>query len=433
VVLALGCSGGLGSDTSSSGTLGGGSGSTGSTGSSETDDQAESDGTEGDTASSGDTGSTTAVDPSETGEMPSCDANWRIERAEGTLADLAYDATSDVLYAVGSSIDGTGWAMAVDPCDGAVLADVDVAHAGSISTHLSSIVADRSGVFVGGRVVMPSNPGNGLYGQLDPTDLSTLWTASLFGSTDADEVLDLTTTASGRIWMAGTSGFDVAGTAWGISGSADGTACGFPWGGNGSGSVRALTREGEHVVMAIRTGEGKLVRARYDSSCTCMCDPLDASEPLEIGTADTSVGDVLSLGGQLYVVGWATDEDDPIDARAYLAWLNGVGAVVQTHEVDPTANGDGFVSIASDGDHLFVGGIRNWEGTDDFVGATAVLEGIPLPLAASPTPDWVITPADIDLILSVSVQDGPEGHVFAGGWSDATGVIVRCDKFGTCG
>jgi hypothetical protein len=67
-----------------------------------------------------------------------------------------------------------------------------------------------------------------------------------------------------------------------------------------------------------------------------------------------------------------------------------------------------------------------------FIGATAVLEGIPLPLAASPTPDWVVTPTDVDLIIGVSVQDGPEGYVFAGGWSDGAGVIVRCAKLGTC-
>jgi hypothetical protein len=89
------------------------------------------------------------------------------------------------------------------------------------------------------------------------------------------------------------------------------------------------------------------------------------------GTADTNVGDVFSLGGQLYVVGWATDTEAPGDIWAYLAWLNGVGAVVQTYDVNPTANGDGFVSVATDADRLYVGG--------------------------------------------VSVQDGPEGYVFAGG------------------
>jgi hypothetical protein len=112
--------------------------------------------------------------------------------------------------------------------------------------------------------------------------------------------------------------------------------------------------------MAIRTSEGQLVRTRYDSACTCMCDPVDASEPIAIGTADTTVGDVFSLGGQLYVVGWATDTEAPGDIWAYLAWLNGV----QTYDVNPTANGDGFVSVATDADRLYVGGIRDWDGAD---------------------------------------------------------------------
>lgn len=122
-----------------------------------------------------------------------------------------------------------------------------------------------------------------------------------------------------------------------------------------------------------------------------------------IGTADTNVGDVLVVGGQLYVVGWATDTEAPDDIWAYLAWLNGVGTVVQIHDVDPTPNGDGFVSIATDTDRLYVGGIRDWDGAEDFAGATATLEAIPLPLAASPTHDWAVTPTDVDLVIGVSV------------------------------
>lgn len=440
------CSGGIGGNGQSSGNLGmtassgetgdvgpdpddggpGGSGvdSTGSGGSS-----AEPSSTDGGGSSSG-SGGTAEGD---TGPAETCDTEWRVERAEGELTDLVYEPTADVVYAVGSSADGTAWAMALDPCDGTTLADVGVVHAGSMQTRLSGVYAGDAGVFVSGAISTATDPGNGLYARLDPTDLSTSWTAPLFGTTGTDEVLDLVVTAGDRVWMAGTSDYEVTPTAWGITGSLDGSACGFPWGGGGSGSARAVDADGDSVVVAVGTSQGELVLALYDSACTCMCTALDASDPITLGTQGTSVGDVLAVAGQAYVAGWASDTSSPMNYRGYVVWVNSLGVPIETYLDDATTDGEAYAVLASDGERIYAGGLHGWAGAAGYSDATGVLAAIPMPFDASPTPDWIATPTDIDLVRGLAVQDGPDGKIFAGGTIDGVAAIVRCDKAGTCG
>src|SRR5690606_19504743 len=105
-------------------------------------------------------------------------------------------------------------------------------------TTLSSVALIDGDLFVAGTAVLVSDPRNGLYGRLDPDDLTTIWTHPLYGSTDQDEVLDLTLSTDGIPWMSGTAQYDAMATAWVVRGTLAGPgACGFSWNGVGSGST----------------------------------------------------------------------------------------------------------------------------------------------------------------------------------------------------
>jgi len=289
-------------------------------------------------------------------------------------------------------------------------------------------------LFVAGTAVLVSDPRNGLYGRLDPDDLTTIWTHPLYGSTDQDEVLDLTLSTDGIPWMSGTAQYDAMATAWVVRGTLAGPgACGFSWNGVGSGSTRAIAADGDAVVLAVRTTDGALVLVRYDQTCDCMCAPAWESEPIMVGDQDTQVAELLVRNGQYYVAGWGIDAAAPTNFFPYLLWVSSMGTVIESYETDFTDEGDGFLMVEADDDRLFLGGAEGYSAATGFMNATAVLQAHELPLAGGAQPTWEVRPPDLADINSMAVEAAPDGFLYLGGNFESDGAIVRCDKQGSCG
>lgn len=433
-LLLAACAGGLGNEGDDSAGLGDTTAAaTGTTHSGASD---AADGTSAQTSSTteGTTEGTTDPAGTTTEDVPDCAMAWRTARTDGTLADVALDADTGTVYAVGHLPSGEGWAMALDACDGSVLADTTVEHASATSTTLSGVALTGGAVFVVGAAVLPTDPRNGLYGRLDALDLTTVWTAPLFGSATQDELLDIAVSADGELWMSGTSRYDDMATAWVVRGTAaaDG-ACGFGWNGLGSGSARAIARDGDALVIAVRTTEGAMVLARYDQACTCMCQPSWSSDPIMVGDLDTSVGELLVVGGQYYVAGWGTHAAAPGDLFAHVTWVSSMGVVIETYTTNLTADDDGFFFVGADDELLYLGGGEGWMGEAGFLDTTAVLQALELPLGAGAQPVWDARPAEVDTINAVGIEPEAGGYLYVGGNIDADGVVLRCDKQGDCG
>ncbi len=388
-------------------------------------DTTGADPTVGDTASP-----PTTTDPDATG-APSCDTHWRVQPATSPLSDIAYDPASDTVIAIGN--DGpTPWAVALDACDGSQIAMTTLAKPGATTTYLRRALASSQGLFVAGSVATAGDPGNGLYAELDPATLVPVWSQPLVGGGgNVDEVLHLTLSDAGAIWMAGTAGVNTMPAPWTINGSTSGMACGFSVGTPGSGSARAIAADGDTIVVAMRLdgAAGGLVLYGYDQACTCMCQPQWTSPTIDIGLGSTSVGDMVAIDGQLYVAGWAHDGAG-LDLFGYVAWLNGSGTLLGTYTDDVTPTGEGFIAMTAVGGTLYVGGAQAWDGAANFIGANARLQALPIPFGGTPRADWTTLPADLDIVEGLAASTE---YVFVGGNADASAMVLRCDAAGDCG
>ena len=376
------------------------------------------------------TSPTTTSDPDSTG-APSCETHWRVQPATSPLSDIAYDAASDTVIAIGN--DGpTPWAVALDACDGTQLAMTSLPEPGATSTYLRRALASSAGLFVAGSVVTAADPGNGLYAELDPATLMPVWSQPLVGGGgNMDEVLSLTRSDAGAIWMAGTASVNMMPAPWTINGTTSGMACGFSAGTPGSGSARAIAADGDTVVVAMRPdgAVGGIVLYGYDQTCSCMCQPQWTSTPIDVGMGSTSIGEMVAVDGQFYVAGWAHD-GAALDLFGYVAWLNGNGTLLGTYTDDVTPTGEGFITMAAVGGTLYVGGAQAWDGGANFLGANARLQALPIPFGGTPQPDWTTLPADLDIVEGLAASTE---YVFVGGNADANATVLRCDGAGECG
>lgn len=364
-----------------------------------------------------------------TGE-PSCDEDWRVQPVNFSLSDIAYDAATDTVYAVGND-DGTPWAASLDGCTGDTIILTGLNHQGATSTSLRRVVSSPEGLFVAGALVNENDPGNGLYARLDPDTLDLVWSQGLVGGGGlVDEVLELTLSNAGSVWMAGTARVDTTPAPWTINGSVDGSACGFSAGTPGAGSARALAADGDTVVVAMRLDEGGIVLLGYDQECTCMCQPDWISPTIEIGTGNTSVGDMIAVDGQFYLAGWASDAVST-DLYGYVAWLDGSGTLLGTYTDDVTPTGEGFTTMVAVGGTVYLGGAQAWDGQPGFEGADARLQALAIPFDGGvPAAEWTTLPQALDIVEGI---DASGEHVFVGGNNDGVATVLRCGLDGNCG
>jgi hypothetical protein len=436
---ALGCSAGVGGSDSDANLGGGGSTGTSSgpgtsgtsagtggsspSGTSVASTEPSGPGPTGDESAS----SEATTDPDATGE-PSCDLNWRVEPVVFSLSDIAYDAPSDTVYAIGND-DGNPWVASLDACNGETISLGGLAQPSATSTSVRRLLASTQGLYVAGSVVTKEDPGNGLYARLDPDTLAPIWSQPLVGGGGfIDEVLQLTLSNAGAVWMAGTARVNEMPLPWTINGTTEGSACGFSAGAP-SGSARAIAADGDSVVVAMRLDTGGLVLLGYDQTCTCMCQPQWTSPTIEIGTGDTSVGDMVAIDGQYYVAGWAHNGVS-LDLFGYVAWLDGTGNLLGTYTDDVTPNGEGFLTMTAVGGTLYVGGGQAWDGQPGFNNANARLQALPIPFdGGAPAADWTALPQGLDIIEGVEAS---ADYVYVGGNADGVATVLRCDTAGNC-
>ena len=327
--------------------------------------------------------------------------------------------------------DGTPWAASLDGCNGDTITLTGVNHQGATSTNLRRVLSSPEGLFVAGSLVNNNDPGNGLYARLDPETLDLVWSQGLVGGGGlVDEVLELTVSNAGGVWMAGTARVGANPVPWTISGTVDGSACGFSAGTPGAGSARALATDGDTVVVAMRLDAGGVVLLGYDEACTCMCTPDWTSPTIEIGQGNTSIGDMIAVDGQFYVAGWA-DDGVSADLYGYVAWLDGNGTLLGTYTDDVTPTGEGFTTMVAVGGTVYLGGAQAWDGQPGFEGANARMQALAIPFGGgAPAAEWTTLPQQLDIVQGI---DASNQHLFVGGNSDGVATVLRCDLAGNCG
>lgn len=89
-----------------------------------------------------------------------------------------------------------------------------------------------------------------------------------------------------------------------------------------------------------------------------------------------------------------------------------------------TSDLDIFMSIASDGTHLYVVGASGWD-QGSWSTATPIVASLPLSLSGFA---WSTVPADMRLATDVVVDDG----VYVTGLHDTQGRVLRCTLDGQC-
>ncbi|RMG98893.1 MAG: hypothetical protein D6705_04660 [Deltaproteobacteria bacterium] len=375
-------------------------------------------------------GSTTSpVSTSGTTGGGNCTAPWRTSVASATL----YGATlSDGrLYVVGQNEMGAGHVAVLDPCDGTVQDAVQFGHGMNPETVWTSAAATVDGLFVAGR----TSPGVGLWqgvmGRLDATTLAADWTVPIDGSTQKkDHFNTILGVSTGRLWAAGKLGEALEQRAWFGSASPLGQACGFTWGGQAGESFVLL--EGEEVIYAIVNRPADAVLLHFDPTCTCNCAPTFTSAAIAIGAVATEVFGAIRIGDNLYVVGRAFDDAMSGNARAFVAALDAAtGTVTGQATYDDGTLIDAMMSLATDGNALFIGGTTKWAGVGYYGGASGHIWAYDLPLINGAQPLWDTDLANVEAVLDVE-RDPATGHLYLTATDASQGVVIGCDDTWTC-
>ena len=370
----------------------------------------------------------TDTDPdTETG--PGCLDTWRTDLAGLTVEELAV-ADDGTVFVVGNDDASGARLVSLDACTGESAAPIDVGMINADHTHVSDLVIDGGSIYVSGTVETATDPGNGYIALVEGDPLTVTESAGLFGTAERDELWDIAVNTTGRVWQTGVTRVDIMmHSVWSVRTVPPNSACGFGWGGVGSGNGRAVVITDDGVAVLATDANDQIVMLTYpDDDCDCACQPDTVSAPVAVGSNTTSIGSAVVVVDQIYVAAWATDAGDPDNIYAALVWLDADGNFVDAYIDDATAADDGYLQIATDGDRVYVGGLDGWTG-GSFANASARLDALPVPLPLGATPDWSGAPDDLDYIPGLAV-DGTA--LYVAGNSDGEGVIVRCDKDTGC-
>jgi hypothetical protein len=323
---------------------------------------------------------------------------------------------------------------AVDSC-GQSLRQASFGRNGSSLTAAASLEVFSRNVYLAGHHVPTSgDPQQGLLLRIDKSSFQMTADRSLTGNADKDEVWDIALAGS-ALWMSGTAAFDTSARVWGvISTLSTDPACGFtllPESGNGR---KLHVPEGGNYVYFTGAAAGKGFVARHgNGDCAIApCDlcPASWSTSFQDGDRYTEGRDLLLENGELYVAGFS--RIDGGDTRAMVFRLDlATGQVQGSHAWNPTNRADMFFGIATDGQAIYVAGVRNYDGA--FGTATRpVVQKLSLP---SLQLQWTRTPETAGAYRDLAVL--PDGGLLLVGYSVSSagaeqGYLRRCSTSGRC-
>ncbi len=358
-----------------------------------------------------------------------CQLPWRTPMQTAALYGSTFH--DDVLYVVGQNESGTGHLAAIDPCGGAVMNAVQIGHAANPETVWMGATGTTDGLFLAGWTSPGLGLRQGIYARVDLSTLNTDWTVPVDGAVaKKDHFNTITELSTGRLWMVGKQGEALTQLPWFGSGSSLGQACGFTWGGQpGEGHVLI---EGTDVVYAIVNRLESAVLLHFDPTCTCGCAPTFTSAGIAIGAASTEVYDAVLLEGNLYVVGRAFDDLMSGDARAFIAALDAAtGTITGQSTYDDGALIDAQLSLVTDGNVLFVGGVTKWSGVEYYGGGAGHIWAYDLPLINGSQPLWDTDLTNIEAVVDV-VHDPATGRLYLTAADGGSGIVIGCDENWTC-
>jgi hypothetical protein len=262
---------------------------------------------------------------------------------------------------------------------------------------------------------------DGLFARFSKSTFAPDWILPL-ATSGQDEVWDIvynnTTSTSSVLtfWLSGTADYLANPQITAALGKSDQTVCSLASAASGNGRNLALSGSYAYLTGG-KSGEGFI--ARYDKSCTCSTCSAPWTASFQDGSNNTEGRDLLLVNGSLYVAGFSVTGSD---IQAAIFRINPTsGATVGSHTWNPTSDGDYYMSLATDGNALYVAGVK---GNSAGSGGQGVIRRYSMLLS----PGWIREPGD-PAYMNVEVVGGT-GLVMAGG--DTTGIVRRCPTSGLC-
>lgn len=347
---------------------------------------------------------------------PSCRERWTLP-VEAAAEDLAFDG--ERLYVAGSR-DGAGWLAAIDPCEGAIAAQRDVAPEGAETSSLAALAV------IGGDVYAVGASTTDALVVRAAADLAPRWVAPL-GDEGVSESLGDVVSAGGALWAAGEARVS-PGSTRGLVVRVDpsGEAC--PLALPGALRARAIHALAGDVYVAASEGSTVVVHRFSETSCAsagCACAPGWTSSPIELGAGDSTVTALAVDGNRAWIAGYVI-EPGPVGA-AFLARLDLVdGRVLAMTRLDPTDAVDGFLDLRLDGDLVLAVGASGWDGAPGFLSARGVLAAFARDFAADAHPVVVLEPSRMHLVTGLVTDPGSARFFLAGLTGAGTSAVQQC-------
>lgn len=364
--------------------------------------------------------------------ISTCTPTWETDLPAVPMGAVAGSST---VYMVGTK-SSSAWATAVSFCQGNVANETTLSVPGATSSSLRNVILAGSSLYAVGDVVTATDPGDGLWVRLVPTTLSPAFMKSLYGTTASDEDWRIVQTPTG-FWMGGTSNSEANGFGWGIKGLASGKACGFRIGGTDHGAIHAIAANGS-TVYEIRGSNGSLYIDSFDdTACAttgpCPCTASATAGPITIGSASNDGYSALFEGGSLYVAGFGANSTST-DHFGFVLRLDASGKLLATYKWDPSALFDGFVSMTTDGQALYIGGAQGWDSAQaTTASATAVIQKLPLGFSNNVAPTWIRSLGAYDVAWAIAAEPASAGDgLFVAGERQGAGFVMRCQKSNVC-
>ncbi len=251
--------------------------------------------------------------------------------------------------------DGTSAQMAaLDACDGAVLALVDLQDPQLLSgAVVSAMTLDGPDLIVTG--TQGNNPADNpqaFFARLSRPDLSQRWLQPLFGGPNGSEGWDVTLDVDGSVYVLGATSDP---SFWVVRGDDAGHACGWTPASPGAGRAAAT---GFASVWLAGTIGNQIALQAYQGWCDpqviCACPPvLDVRADLP----DAAYGEARALAigpNHVYVAGATNGPFADNNFRGVLLVENGANPLATLTSWDPTPDMDAFMGVAIAGNRAYV-------------------------------------------------------------------------------
>jgi hypothetical protein len=379
------------------------------------------------------------------GSKCQCPPTWSTTLAGEALSGRPIAENAGVIAVGTESATKQAYAVRLDDCTGAVTLQRSWAPSSggdtAVSAELHDVVSSVGGLLAVGTAATASDPGHGLYLELDRASFASSSESFLFGSAGVDSIASVAEASDGSLWMAGTVNDQGQTVGWLVKSQAHAAlACGVagpPTSGPGA-SMVLVPQAAAPVRGVYRDLSGQVVVAGWNEA-TCAppaqcgngdgCAPAnsvalvvdDQHPPSQIALFSAVHADAV-----LYVAGAYCPAASPNDCYGFVRAVDVATGTVHAERFDYDAGpaAEAILGLAVDGDSLFVVGTAGLDlGAGQLGSGHAVVARLD---RASLKASFTSALPAMNVGVGV-VSDGPS-TIIVTGRTDTGSVVVRCSK-----